>query len=80
MTRWLVPIVVSPIALLLTCGGGGSTGGTVDPSPSPIVASFTAAQPSPGALTVSMSSGGSAADVAVVRIDVTGVSGVWGAA
>ncbi len=62
------------------CGGGGdgSTAGVIEPAT--VAASFVADQPTPGAHTVSMASGASAGDEVVVRIDVTGQDGVWGAA
>ena len=78
VNRSLVPLVLALAAFLCACGGGG--GGGVGPSPPPITASFVPAEPSPGANTVSMAAGAVTHDVVAVSVDVTGTSGVWGAA
>ena len=75
-----LPFVIALMVVACACGGGGGGGGVVDPSPTPLTASFVAAQPSPGANTVSMASGGGTDDIVAVRVDVTGTSDVWGAA
>ncbi len=68
------------IALLLAataCGSSGGGGGVVTPS---LAASFTADQPSPGPDMVSLDEGSKTGNLVTVEIQVTDISGVYGAA
>jgi len=68
------------IALLLTvtaCGSSGGGGGVITPS---LAASFTADQPAPGPDMVSLNEGSKTGDLVTVDIQVTDISGVFGAA
>lgn len=82
MRRLVIPFLPMVALIAAACGGGGgsSSGGVVNPGPSPLTASFTADQPNPGNLTVSMASGGANGDQALVRVNVTGVLDVFAGA
>jgi hypothetical protein len=79
MTRFLAIPALVMVTLLAACGGG-SSGGTINPSPTPVTASFTPAQPSPADLTVSMGTATIVDDLVTIPVNVTGVGGVYGAA
>jgi hypothetical protein len=64
-------------AVLLGCGGGSGDGGVVAPT---VTADFLADEPTPPASTVAMEKGAASSDLVTVRVDVTGVSDVYGAA
>lgn len=75
----------SVLVIVLVAGAacGGSSG---DPVPGPgggssnLVAGFTPDQPSPGADTVALHEGASTDDIVTVRVAVTDVGGIFGAA
>lgn len=72
------------VMLIAAAGCGGGSNGDTSPVPgggsSNLVASFTPDQPSPGADTVTMQAGSSTNDIAAVRVAVTDVNGIFGAA
>lgn len=82
MTLTLRSALIGAIATLTACGGGGgsSNGGVIDPSPSPLTAAFQADQVAPNSSQVAMLEGSKSGDVVTVKVTVTGVSGIYGAA
>ncbi len=83
MRRAMHLAVVALVVAAVACGGGGSTGGTIGPSPSPITASFVSdpGAPSPSSpLTVTMSQGAVTDDLVTVQVNVSGTNGVAAAA
>jgi hypothetical protein len=83
MTRTMSLGIVALVAAALSCGGGGSSGGTIGPGPNPVTASFVPDPnaPSPtSALTVTMAQGAASDDLVTVEVNVAGTSGVYGAA
>ncbi len=82
MRRIPFAVLLSLSAVALACGGGGgdsSTGGVVNPSGPPLTASFAPEVTYPGSLTVSMAERSASGDQVTVDVDVTGVTGVYGA-
>ncbi len=75
-------LAATAFCLMVACGGsGGGSGGEPDPNPLPpsFVAGFTADQPSPGSLTVSMlEASGGVGDQVTVAVNVTGTNDVFG--
>lgn len=81
-------VKLGTLALLLTlvtapaCGGGGGASSDPGPgnSPTPVSASFVAAQPTPGANTVAMLQAAKSNDVVSVWVTLTNTSNVFGVA
>lgn len=74
-------LVLIPVLATFACGGGGSgDGGVVDPSPTPVTASFRADDASPRANTVAMIQGTRNADLVTVKVTVTSSTDVYATA
>ncbi len=73
----LTAVVMSLVAAGTACGGGGVVQGG---GKSRFDASFVADQPTPGSGTVSMAEGSVVGDLVTVSVDVTDVTGIYGAA
>jgi len=69
------------LVVATSCGGGGSSdGGTVGGGQSNITASFLPDQPSPGSNSVALAQSTASGNLVTVRVNVFGVSGVYGGA
>ena len=69
------------VCLTVACGGsGGGGGGGSGPNPAPpsFVAGFSADEPNPGNLTVSMAEASGGGDQVTVAVNVTGTNDVYG--
>lgn len=76
--RRLAMVLLIAAAALLGCGGGSGGGdGVLEPT---LAADFLPDEPAPPPSTVAMEKGPASADLVTVRVDVTGVSNVYGAA
>ncbi|MDH3784530.1 MAG: cohesin domain-containing protein [Acidobacteriota bacterium] len=73
-------LIVLGILLTLTtaCGGGGGGGGAVIPPG--LVAAFAGGNPTPGAMTINMTSGPSNGSTFSILVNVTGIPDFFGAA
>ena len=67
-------------AVLIGCGGGGDDGGVIDDGSTTVTANFVADEPAPPASSVALEKGPASSNLVTVRVDVTGVSDVYGAA
>ncbi|HEX5043419.1 MAG TPA: cohesin domain-containing protein [Candidatus Polarisedimenticolaceae bacterium] len=68
-------------AAMIGCGGGsGGDGDAVGGPGTTVSADFVADQPSPPASTVSLQKAATSSNLVTVRVDATGVSGIYGAA
>ena len=67
-------------AVLIGCGGGGDDGGVIDDDSTTVSADFVADEPAPPASSVALEKGPASSNLVTVRVDVTGVSDVYGAA
>jgi hypothetical protein len=79
-TSWLATFSVLLLvsAMSVACGGGGG-----DPSPpinGGLAATWTPAEPNPGAMTISLGSGGTSGANFTVPVQVTGIDDFFGAA
>lgn len=73
-------VLISALVVAPACGGGGSSSASAGGSPSPVAASFTPDQPSPGAKNAAMAQGSTSNDVVTVNVTLTSTTGVYGAA
>ena len=64
---------------LIGCGGGSGDGGVTDPGPT-VSANFLPVDTSPPQSSVALQKGPASGNLITVRVDVTGVSNVYGAA
>jgi hypothetical protein len=82
MRHVILGLLLTAVVVATACGGGGgSDGGTVGGgSQSPISAAFTADEPQPPSNSVAMAQGSKSGDLVTVRVNVVGVSGVYGTA
>lgn len=78
MRRFTTGCFLGLLALATACGGGGDgSGGVTTP---PLLASFTADEPSPGADTVAMAEGSKSGDSVTVSVNASQVTNVYAAA
>jgi hypothetical protein len=76
-------LLMMPVFAAVACGGGGGAsgdGGVIDPSPTPLSASFLSDDNTPSSKTIAMIQGPRNADLVTVRVTVTDTTGIYGAA
>ena len=84
MRRLLSILALVLVATLTACGGGSGGGGGPVSGPGPgsgtLNAQFTPDQPNPGADTLSLDEGSTAAELVTLEVQITETDGVYGAA
>jgi hypothetical protein len=75
-------LVLLPVVAAVACGGGGGNGdgGVIDPSPTPLSASFLSDDNTPSSMTIAMIQGPRSGDLVTVRVTVTDTTGIYATA